>query len=140
MHSAIPVALTCVFNAQVGQPSICHTCCTYLSLYSTGGTANYLLYWLRLPVILLHRWDSHVSAISVAITCHFTPQVGQPSICHTCCTYLSFYSTDGTTKYLPYLLVKAKWAPVFSLQRWDSWCYRCKEEAGVFCNARCIYL
>ena len=82
-----------------------------MSSCSTGGTAIYLLYQLRLPVILFQRGDGHVSAIPVAITCHFTPQVGQQSICHTCCTYLSFYSTGWTTKYLPYLLVKASAIP-----------------------------
>ena len=55
-------------------------------------------------VKLLHRWDSQLSTIPVALTCHFTPERGQSCICYTGCNYLSFYSTGGATKYLPYLL------------------------------------
>ena len=166
--STIPVALTCHFTPERGQPCICYTGCNYLSFYSTGGATKYLPYLLHLPVILLHRrdnqvsairackskvgtcvfapemgqlvllmqggsgcilqcllhlpvillhrWGSDVSAIPVALTCDFTPQVGQPHICHTCLHL-----------------------PVFLFQRWGSHHWG-KEEGGASWYTCCTYL
>ena len=78
----------------------------------------------------MHRWDSQVSAIPVALTCHFTPQVEQPIIYYTGCAYLSFYSTDGTAMYLLYRLQ----LPVILLHRWDnqvSAIPACKSKVGT---------
>ena len=76
-----------------------------LVLLMQGGSGCILLCLLHLPVILLHRWDNHTSAIPA-------------------CIYLRFCSRDGAAtaeaRRKGCILIHLLYLPVVLLYRWNS--------------------